>query len=459
MKKFTFLLSAFLIITTSISIGQRRGDVSYALLANQAATPNFFFESIVIPHENEEQAQLVFIFRMDNSFIPFKKISGDENLKAPEDAEFYSIARLNTEIFKGGSSQKELKNTATISRDLWQDTLYTKSYDETKSKKMFASGRLVTELDPGMYNYVLQLSLMEETNERNSQRRNVKIENFKTKKTGEIYLINSGAITSSLEVINLGDNVLYGKDFQALIRIPNYNPSQEYSLVVNKAKVNNKDTSNVEIVKTLPINASQIVTNAKLSLLQSENTALEVKQGEGSFTYALIEVPNSEFENSVYNLELKSNSDKKPLAHKVVRSFWPDIPPSLLNLDISIEMMKYIVSEDQLKNLKKGSAKEKENKFRAFWEKRDPTPDTEYNELMTEYYNRIHYAFVEYRSPETPNGQDTDRGEVYIKYGPPNSRDRSFPKKGKVIETWTYDNRTFVFEKGSGFSEFMLVGK
>jgi len=459
MKKFTLLLSAFLIITTSFSVGQRRGDVSYALLANRAASPNFFFESLVIPHESEEQAQLVFIFRMDNSYLPFKKISGDENLKAPENAEFYSIARLNTEIFKGKSSEKELKNLATISRDLWQDTVYTESYDETKSKKMFASGRLVTELEPGMYNYVLQLSLMEETNDRNSQRRNIKIENFKTKKTGEIYLIKSGSITSPMEVINLGDNVLYGKDFQALVRIPNYNASEEYSLVVNEARIKNKDTSNVEVVKTLLINSSQIVTNSKLSLLAAERTSLEIEKGEGSFTYALVQVPNSEFKNSIYNLELKSSSDKKPLARKMVKSFWPDIPPSLLNLDISIDMLKYIVSEDQLKKLKKGNAQEKEKKFRAFWEKRDPTPNTEFNELMTEYYNRIHYAFVEYRSPETPNGQDTDRGEVYIKYGPPNSRDRSFPKKGKVIETWTYGDRSFVFEKGSGFSEFMLVGK
>lgn len=459
MKKITLLLSVFLLVTTSLVIGQRRGDVSYAMLANRAESPNFFFESIVIPHENENEAQLVFIFRMDNSFVPFKKISIDDNVKAPENAEFFSIARLNTEIFKGKASKSDLKNLSTVSRDIWTDTLFTQTYDDTKSKKKFATGRLVTELKPGMYNYVLQLSLMEETNDRNSQRRNIEIENFNTKKTGEIYLIKEENVSSSLELINMGNNVIYGKDYQVLVRIPNFNSSEEYSLVVNKARINRKDTTNVGITKTIPIDSNSIYTNSSLSLQDKELTSLAIKKGQGPFTYALVRIPNSELENSIYNIELKSQSNKTPLAKKLVRSYWPDIPPSLLNLDISIEMMKFIVSEDQLKELKKGNAQEKERKFRAFWEKRDPTPNTEFNQLMTEYYNRVHYAFVEYSSPENPNGQETDRGEVYIKYGPPNSRERTFPKKGKVIETWSYNDRNFVFEKGSGFSEFILAGK
>lgn len=459
MKKFIVLLSAFLFVTTSFTVGQRRGDVNYAVLANQASTPNFFFESIVIPHENEALAQLVFIFRMENSFLPFKKLSIGDEIKGSENAEFYSIVRLNTEIFKGKTSKSDLKNISTVSRDLWQDTLFTQNYDGTKSKEKFATGRLVTELKPGMYNFVLQLSLMEETDDRNSQRRNIKVENFSTKKTGEMYLIKSDKDASNLELINMGNNVIYGKDYQLLVRIPDFSASKKYSLIVNKARINRKDTTNTEVIKTLQIDSDQVFNNASLTLLNSDQTTLAINKEKGSFTYALINVPNSEFENSIFNLELKSDSDKKPLAKKLVRSYWPDIPPSLLNLDISIEMMKYIVSEDQLKQLKKGNAKEKEEKFRAFWKKRDPTPNSEFNELMTEYYNRVHYAFVEYRSPESPNGQDTDRGEVYIKYGPPNSRDRIFPKKGKAIETWKYNDRTFVFEKGAGFSEFMLVGK
>jgi len=459
MNKFTLFLFSFLILSSSLILGQRRGDVNYVTLANQASAPNFFFDSIILPPNNSERAQLVFLFRMDNSFLPFKKISIDDNIDAPEGVEFYSVARLNTELFKGKASKKELKNLSTVSRDLWQDTVFAEKYDDTKSKKKFASGRLVTDLEPGFYSYVLQLSLMEETNDRNSQRIDVEIESFPKKKTGEIYLLNSGDKPSNLELINMGNNVIYGKDYQLLIRIPNYNSEINYSLNVNKARITRKDTVNVESVKTINISREQIFENSFISLLDTDKTTLSLNERNGKYTYALIEIPNSEFENAIYNVVLKANGDETILAEKLVRSYWPDIPPSLLNLDISLEMMKYIVSDDELKRLKSGNAKEKEQKFRDFWEKRDPTPNTEFNELMTEYYRRVHYAFVEYRTPESPLGQDTDQGEIYIKYGPPNSRDRVFPKKGQVIETWKYDDRSFVFEKGGGFSEFMLIGK
>lgn len=228
MKKFTLSSILFVLISTSLMFAQRRGDVTYTNLANRAATPNFFLDAIVIPGDNPELGKLVFIFRMDNSFLPFKKLSIDDEIQAPENAEFYSMARLNTEIFEGKVSKKQLKNISPVSRDLWQDTLFVETYDDTKSKKKFASGRLVTELKPGMYNYVLQLSLMEETNDRNSQRRNIKIKNFAKSKEGEIYLIKANRSESSLELINMGSNVLYGEDYQALIRIPDFSPSESY---------------------------------------------------------------------------------------------------------------------------------------------------------------------------------------------------------------------------------------
>lgn len=459
MKKFTLALFCFLFIGTSIVLSQRRGDVNYIQLANRASTPNFFFDSIVLPAQNGESSELVFLFRMDNSFLPFKKLSVNSEINAPENAEFYSIARLNTEIFKGKASKRELKNISTVSRDLWQDTLFTQSYDDTKSKSGYASGKLVTRLEPGEYNYVLQLSLMEETDDRNSQRRNIRIENFAQKKSGEIYLINSGSDSENMELVNMGNNVLYGKDYQVLVRIPDFNSETKYSIDINKARITRKDTSNIKAVRSIAISNDRIFENSSIKLKNTEKATLSIVQGSGSFTYALVDIPNSELENSIYNLVLKSDKDDKVLSEKIARSYWPDIPPSLLNLDISIEMMKFIVSDEQLKSLKKGNDREKEKKFREFWEKRDPTPNTEYNELMTEYYRRVHYAFVEYRTPETPLGQDTDQGEIYIKYGPPNSRDRVFPKKGQVIETWKYNDRSFVFEKGGGFSEFMLVGK
>jgi len=457
MKKLGFLVFTLIVFFSTFIEAQRRGDVNYITLANRASTPNFFFEELVVPGENGNP-ELIFIFRMDNDFLPFKKITVDDDINTPESEEFFSTARLNTEIFKGNASKKDLEDISSVSRDVWADTLLASNYEQTKSKKHFAEGKLVTSLAPGMYNYVLQLNLMEEVNERNSQRRNVRVPDFNSKKTGEIYLLNNESEIADLRLINMGNNVRYAEDYKVLVRIPNYDSSKKYSIDIHKAQINRRDTTNQEKITSITIDNNKVLNRKSLSLKKDESVSLMLTEN-GSFTYALISIPNKGFENSVYSLSLNDGLSDKPLARKIVRSFWPDIPPSLLNLDIAIDMMKFIVSEDQLKNLKKGNDKEKEKKFRSFWEQRDPTPDTEFNELMTEYYNRVHHAFKEFRTPESPFGQDTDRGEVYIKYGPPTSTDRAFPKKGQVLETWKYPNRTFVFEKGSGFSEFVLLGK
>lgn len=456
-KYYISVLLLFLLFTLPAD-AQRRGQINYISLANRSASSNFFLDELILPPAKNEDPSLLFIFKMDNSFLPFKKTSTQDAFFNDSDKQFYSIARLNTEIFKGKVSQSRLENSSSFTRDMWQDTLFAANYEDTKSKNLYSPGKLVTSLAPGMYNYVLQLSLMEETNDRNSQRINILIPDFSKKQTGEIYLLTENSSINHLELLNFGDNVLYGKNFKALIRIPNYELKSQYQFEINKVNISRKDTSIVQKIETINIDSRSINSSSYIELKEEVNPTLQLQQN-GDWVYALVDVPNAALENSVYSLVLKKKDESKVLANKIFRSYWPDIPPSLLNLDVAIDMMKFIVSENQLKDLKKGNQQEKEVKFREFWKKRDPTPKTEFNELMTEYYNRIHYAFVEFRTPENPLGQNTDRGEVYIKYGPPTSKDRKFPKKGLVIETWNYGNREFVFEKGAGFSEFKLLGK
>lgn len=57
-----------------------------------------------------------------------------------------------------------------------------------------------------------------------------------------------------------------------------------------------------------------------------------------------------------------------------------------------------------------------------FWLKRDPTPDTVPNEYREEYYRRILYSDQNFGATGMP-GWKTDRGMIYIRYGPPQERD------------------------------------
>ncbi|MGA7925303.1 MAG: GWxTD domain-containing protein, partial [Candidatus Sulfotelmatobacter sp.] len=59
---------------------------------------------------------------------------------------------------------------------------------------------------------------------------------------------------------------------------------------------------------------------------------------------------------------------------------------------------------------------ERDNFIEQFWLRRDPTPDTEENEYKEEHYRRIAYA-NEHFAAGIP-GWKTDRGRIYIMYGP-----------------------------------------
>ena len=171
--------------------------------------------------------------------------------------------------------------------------------------------------------------------------------------------------------------------------------------------------------------------------------------------FYLIELETEILENKRYNLELKSND--QVIYSLNFETYWQDMPTSLLQLDVAIEMLRYIMPEKMIEDVLKKNQEEKLSWFNSFWESKDPIPTTAKNELMSEYYRRIDYAFDHYSTTSKPEGYDSDQGQIYIKIGPPREIVRSFPTNGRVIEEWIYPNRTFVFTASSGFGDFTLI--
>jgi GWxTD domain-containing protein len=77
----------------------------------------------------------------------------------------------------------------------------------------------------------------------------------------------------------------------------------------------------------------------------------------------------------------------------------------------------YIITDEEKAAFKRLQTDEEKQQFvEQFWLRRDPTPDTEENEYKEEHYRRIAYANDHYASGIP--GWKTDRGMIYIKYGP-----------------------------------------
>jgi len=111
------------------------------------------------------------------------------------------------------------------------------------------------------------------------------------------------------------------------------------------------------------------------------------------------------------------------------------------------EDVRYIITDEEKQSFKRLKTDEERQQFvEQFWLRRDPTPDTEENEYKEEHYRRIAYANDHYASGIP--GWKTDRGMIYIKYGPPDEID-SHPSGGsyeRPIEEGGGETSTFPFE-------------
>jgi len=107
----------------------------------------------------------------------------------------------------------------------------------------------------------------------------------------------------------------------------------------------------------------------------------------------------------------------------------------------------YIISDEERKAFKQLSNDEERDQFiEAFWQRRDPTPDTEENEFKEEHYRRIAYA-NEHFAAGIP-GWKSDRGRIYIVYGPPDEIE-AHPSGGtyeRPLEEGGGETSTYPFE-------------
>ncbi len=98
------------------------------------------------------------------------------------------------------------------------------------------------------------------------------------------------------------------------------------------------------------------------------------------------------------------------------------------------EDVAYIITDEERAAFKRlQTAEEMEQFIEQFWLRRDPTPDTAENEFKEEHYRRIAYANERFASGIP--GWKTDRGRIYITFGPPDEIE-SHPSGGSYVRPW-----------------------
>src|SRR5436305_7495930 len=122
------------------------------------------------------------------------------------------------------------------------------------------------------------------------------------------------------------------------------------------------------------------------------------------------------------------------------------------------EDVAYIITDEERATFKQlSNDEERDNFIEAFWQRRDPTPDTEENEYKEEHYQRIAYA-NEHFAAGVP-GWKTDRGRIYVVFGKPDeieshpsggSYERPMEEGGGETSTSPFEQWRYRYIEGIG---------
>src|SRR6266496_1983976 len=127
------------------------------------------------------------------------------------------------------------------------------------------------------------------------------------------------------------------------------------------------------------------------------------------------------------------------------------------------EDVRWIITDDERKAFMQLSNEEEREKFiESFWDRRNPDPDSEDNEFKDEHYRRIEYANEHF--PAGKPGWMTDRGRMYIVFGPPDEIE-SHPSGGSYQrpmeegggETSTYPFEDWRYRHIDGIGEQVII--
>ena len=129
------------------------------------------------------------------------------------------------------------------------------------------------------------------------------------------------------------------------------------------------------------------------------------------------------------------------------------------------EDVRWIITlQEKEEFLKFGTDAERDHFVIEFWERRNPDPGSKDNPFKEEHYRRL--AFSNQHFAERVAGWKTDRGHVYIVYGPPDSIIKhSYIGTNPPEELWNYrhmpgsgDDETLEFIDHCVCGEYALKG-
>ena len=416
MKKLVFVISLILSSTLLAQVEASRPRSYWE--------PQFYFNILNFASNEPDKGRLDIYVQVPNELLQFVKI-GDNYIAKYE---------VTADIFN--------KKGKLVHEEVWTNKVVTGNFKETRSKAYSSVTQRFVKLPFGEYKIVLKVMDMDSRKVVKKEKK-VKVRRMSGKPLAmsDMMLVSKLTVENGVKSIvpNIpGIMVSATKGFYLFFEVYN-NEGKEDSVDIVYRIVDSKHKGRVDY-KGSSVDFIKPGRNA---------IVLEVKNPPLPFGDYVVYV----------EVRLRSNRSIYAVSQRFFKIRWRELPSLITDLDKAIEQLVYIAKPSEIDYIMSAPTEfEKEKRFLEFWKKRDPTPKTPRNELMEEYYGRVKYANEHFS--HYIEGWKTDRGMVYIIFGPPSSVDRHpFDVNSKPYEIWYYYdlNRRFIFVDETGFGDYRLV--
>jgi GWxTD domain-containing protein len=190
-----------------------------------------------------------------------------------------------------------------------------------------------------------------------------------------------------------------------------------------------------------------------------------LRTGSYTFSFAIHDSSASKIVSSskrffIYNPNLPADTIGADLAAAVPASEYATMTED--DLDREFAISRYIATREEISRYNGVQGVEAKRRLLfEFWTNRDQDKSTPEVEVKREYLQRVDYANANFKTGFR-EGWKTDRGRVFIVYGPPDEIERHANEIDvKPYEIWSYHSIqggvTFVFGDRTGFSDYLLL--
>ncbi|ACF14752.1 hypothetical protein Ctha_2301 [Chloroherpeton thalassium ATCC 35110] len=434
-----------LICLSASAVGQER----YLEIVRKYGKPNLFIEAVKFPASSPDSLRLLVNFKVSYNYLVFVKSKNDQ---------FSAEALFSVEVLKEGLG---------AGRQIVKRSVVAKDFAETEEKQKYVSASLEMRLATGKYEFIAEV--LDNQNQKPLTQKKETLDltwnSLPIRLSDPLFLDSYTTQKKQCKLIPLAfsGKGLFGKKYTSAVEVFLPKGDSLAKLQYELLQISGDDST---VVKSGVVEGRDVLPISPIHEgLANFNTlgVVVTMQAHSECGLALIDFNSSELDNAKYKLVITAESKQgnKGRMEKEFENAWIDMPYPLYDIDLALRLMTYILSPKAIDELEVGNAVQRRNNFKQYWKKKDPTPETAFNEVMAEYFRRVDYAFFNFYTTNE-YGWRTDRGRIYILYGEPHKVDRVFPINEPTRESWFYDspiNKKFIFSDQDNNGNYKLVSE